>query len=120
MEESEDQPLKDIYDDRGQQHRSLYYRLEEIPQPKESFGGCKNAANCGEYRAVLGDGVCTACWDKGLDKKYKESEERQKSRKERKKNRSVCPECERPATTSGRCHQCEADKHADFSQSTPS
>lgn len=35
----------------------------------ETFGQCKNAAParynraCGQFRAVLGNGLCVSCWD---------------------------------------------------------
>lgn len=45
--------------------RTLFERLEDIKQPNESYGECRNFSQCGSFRAVLGNGYCVQCWDRG-------------------------------------------------------
>lgn len=70
-EETKKQPTK-------HQHDSLFYRLEKIPMPEESFGACKYVKRCKNWNVILGNGLCVRCWDKGLDKGYRKSVKRMK------------------------------------------
>ena len=41
----------------------VYEILEALPFPVESFGPCRQVQRCGNWEAVLGDGLCVKCWD---------------------------------------------------------
>ena len=40
------------------------YTITEI---KETVGVCRNSNSCKSFKAVLGNGLCITCWDKGYD-----------------------------------------------------
>jgi len=44
----------------------LIEALEKIPQPNELQGVCRNHRNCFQFDAILANGYCTPCWDKGM------------------------------------------------------
>ena len=51
----------------------MWYQLPRSPQPKASLGACKNYRyggrinnkHCDSFWAVLGEGYCVECWDRG-------------------------------------------------------
>ena len=51
----------------GSKTDSIFYKLSKLPLPVESFGACTNARNCKNWKAILGNGYCVTCWDRGLD-----------------------------------------------------
>ena len=59
-----------------QQQDSLFYRLEQIPMPRESFGTCKYVKKCESWNVILGNGICVKCWDRGLDRGHRKSKNR--------------------------------------------
>ena len=54
---------------------TAYHNIDEsIVMPVPSFGVCKNARNCKNFKVVLGNGYCLKCYDRGLDRgRYEKS-----------------------------------------------
>ena len=51
---------------RPRDSESVWISLASQPIPKESFGVCANYKSCQNFQAILGNGYCVECWDKGL------------------------------------------------------
>ena len=44
--------------------------IKDVTLPIASVGACRNNRNCKNYQAVLGNGLCVDCDDRGLDNRY--------------------------------------------------
>jgi len=40
-----------------------------LTEIKETVGVCINSNSCKNFKAILGNGLCIICWDKGYDKR---------------------------------------------------
>lgn len=61
----------------------LWYTLSRIALPIEEYGECRSVKHCKSYQAVLGNGYCCDCWDRGAGtvsdmKKKKKSKKKEK------------------------------------------
>ena len=54
-------------------HSKTGYDQEIVKLPLVSIGECHNSLRCRNFVTDLANGYCVACWDKGLDKKRRNS-----------------------------------------------
>jgi hypothetical protein len=61
-----------------------WYALSRSTLPIEEYGECRSVKFCKSYQAVLGNGYCQPCWDRGsgtvsdLKKKKKSKKNKRK------------------------------------------
>jgi len=54
--------------------QTFFKALRSIREPNEFQGVCRNHRNCKQFQAVLANGYCTPCWDRGNGSSLKDYE----------------------------------------------